>query len=487
MERGFLGYGMRSENAQDGVYIGGASASPVDSEAVRQARASWFGRLSDRFCTLLPPTFIFLEPALILLGVSCPASRHLADPKGRALGIWSTVTVAGVNHQDSKTWRDCRVVANKGDDLGPRFRANGRAIVFPFFHGLIHYAENSTDLHVGHLAVNPHPAQMLANRAALALAGTGGDTLRSAKFMQQSSDYKYPTAQTADRKTDGEYFVWRKLSAAKWADAWLERLAFLGPQRAMTIEFPGARTVRVEAHGISKNEAAGLLKMFGGKVSRATQQNPLPAEPRPPIRVRGRLLIVSTEAELQAHTPGKSKESVVLIPAGMAFGTGEHATTSTCLRLLADIAQEVGAAPWEALDLGTGSGILAIAARKLGARAVDAADYDPHAVRTAKANVRANGIKKLRIKRLDVSDWLPDRTWDVVCANLFSDLLAKTTPKLAKALPATGYLIFSGILRKQETEVVSAFRAAGLTIVKTVRKGKWVSGVAQRTQKRRRS
>src|SRR5947207_2579818 len=64
-------------------------------------------------------------------------------------------------------------------------------------------------------------------------------------------------------------FSWRKLSAAKWGDSWLERLSFLGPTRAMVIEFPGARSVRVEAHGLTRAEASGLEKMFGGKVSEA--------------------------------------------------------------------------------------------------------------------------------------------------------------------------------------------------------------------------
>ncbi len=275
-------------------------------------------------------------------------------------------------------------------------------------------------------------------------------------------------------------FSWRKLSAAKWSDAWLERLAFLGPQRAMVIEFPGSRSVRVEAHGINRKEADGLLKMFGGKVTEAkwlTAKNP---PMRPPIRVRGRLLVVSTEKELREHSKDAGKQAVVLVPAGMAFGTGEHDTTATCLRFLADVASELSDQKWDLLDLGTGSGILGIAARKLGARKVEAGDFDPHAVRTAKENVRANDVDGMKVKRFDVREWEPDRTWDVVASNLFSGLLVEVAPKIVRSVSPGGVLIFSGILRDQEAEVISAFKRAGIVVERVVRKGKWVSGRGRR-------
>lgn len=273
-------------------------------------------------------------------------------------------------------------------------------------------------------------------------------------------------------------FSWRKLSAVKWSDSWLERLAFLGPTRAMVIEFPGARTVRVEAHGLTAREAAELVKMFGGKVSEAkwlTQEDP---PLRPPIRVRGRLVVVSTEAERAELSAQPRGPAAILIPAGMAFGTGEHATTATCLRLLADFAAAHPAGTWETLDLGTGSGILAIAARALGARAALAGDFDPHAVRTAKANVRANAARAVKIQRLDVRTWSPERRWELVMANLFSGLLIEVAPKIAAAMAPGGQLIFSGVLREQEAEVLAALKKQRLRIEKVVRKGKWIAGRA---------
>jgi ribosomal protein L11 methyltransferase len=284
------------------------------------------------------------------------------------------------------------------------------------------------------------------------------------------------------KKLAPKRYAWRKLSSPKWSDSWLERLSFLGPTRAMVIELAGARTVRVEAHGLSEKEAQGLLKMFGGKVTEAKWLAAVNPPMREPIRVRGRLLVVSTEAELAAHEASGARLPALLIPAGMAFGTGEHATTATCLRLLTDVSRELAGAPWEALDLGTGSGILALAATKLGAKAVEAADFDPHAVRTAKENVRVNKVRNVKVKRLDVREWAPERTWEVVTANLFSGLLIEVAPKIAKAMARGGRLVFSGVLREQEAEVIEALEGAGLTIGRVVRKGKWIAGRASKAE-----
>ena len=227
-------------------------------------------------------------------------------------------------------------------------------------------------------------------------------------------------------------FSWRKLSAAKWADSWIERLSFLGPTRVMVIEFPNAPKVRVEAHGLTRKEADEVVKMFGGQVKEAkwlTVENP---PLRAPIRIREKLLVVSTEEERDEAVPQKANRKVLLVPAGMAFGTGEHDTTVTCLRLLTDVSDQLSGSTWEALDLGTGTGILGIAARALGAKRVEAGDFDPHAVRTAKENVRVNSADKVIVKKMDVRKWEPSRTWDVVVANLFSGLLVEVAHKIAQ-------------------------------------------------------
>ncbi len=268
-------------------------------------------------------------------------------------------------------------------------------------------------------------------------------------------------------------FTWRKLSSSKWDDVWPERLAEFIDRLAIT-SIAGSKSSRIELFALSKRDADRLLKEFGGTVTKQTRDwLKGPSKPRPPINVRGRLFIVTAAAERPA---GKAS---LIVPAGMAFGTGEHATTLNCLRFLADFAA-AQAAPWELLDLGCGSGILALAARALGAAKVEAGDFDPECVRTAKENVRLNQLTRIAVKRLDVFDWEPARTWPVVAANLYSTILIEIAPKLARALAPGGTLIFSGVMRSQEQEVVTAFRRAGLRVGDVKRQGKWIAGIARR-------
>ena len=270
------------------------------------------------------------------------------------------------------------------------------------------------------------------------------------------------------------HHIWRKLASAKWEDAWVERLAGFADRLAIT-GLAGAKTIRLEVFQLTKTDAEKLRRMFGGTAALQKKWSPqIAAKPRPPIRVRGKFAVVSSERERAAA----GKVPALLIPAGMAFGTGEHATTATCLRLLADVASELAGEKWDALDLGCGSGILAIAARMLGARRADAADFDPHAVRTAKENVRANGVSGVAVKKLDVRAWHPARTWTVVTANLFSGLLIEVASKIAAATEPGGRLILSGILRTQEAEVIAAYRRAEFRIERIVRKGKWIAALA---------
>lgn len=276
------------------------------------------------------------------------------------------------------------------------------------------------------------------------------------------------------------HYTWRKLGSAKWEDAWVERLREVSDRLAIT-SLAGAKTIRLEAFQLTKAQATRLKKAFGGTVKEQKKQRPVAEAVTAPIRVRDRLVVVGSEAARKEERKATGDRPVLLVPAGMAFGTGDHATTATCLRFLADVSDELAGQPWEMLDLGAGSGILALAARLLGARKSEAGDFDPHAVRTAKENAQLNDIKAIAIKKLDVRDWQPQRTWHVVAANLFSDLLMEVAPKIVAAVAPGGRLVFSGILRTQEAEVVAAFKRAGMRIDRLVRKGKWVSGLATRT------
>ncbi len=275
------------------------------------------------------------------------------------------------------------------------------------------------------------------------------------------------------------HYTWRKLGSAKWEDAWVERLRMVSDRLAITA-LAGAKTIRLEAFQLTKAQAEQLKKGFGGTVAVQKQPRAVAEAVRAPIRVREKLVVIGTEQERAAVTKQWPKRGVLLIPAGMAFGTGDHATTATCLRFLADVSDELAGQSWEMLDLGAGSGILALAARMLGAKKVEAGDYDPDAVRTAKENVQLNGLDKVVVKKTDVTKWTASRMWPVVAANLFSGLLIEVAPTIVAAIAPGGRLIFSGILRTQETEVLAAFNKAGLKIDRVVRKGKWVSGLATR-------
>src|SRR5215207_5610090 len=111
-----------------------------------------------------------------------------------------------------------------------------------------------------------------------------------AKTRRTATSRKKAPVEKAPAREKAQLFSWRKLSAAKWADSWLERLSFLGPTRVMVIEFPNAPKVRVEAHCLKRSEADDLVKMFGGQVSAAKPFTVSEPAPRPAIRIREKLL-----------------------------------------------------------------------------------------------------------------------------------------------------------------------------------------------------
>jgi len=128
---------------------------------------------------------------------------------------------------------------------------------------------------------------------------------------------------------------------------------------------------------------------------------------------------------------------------------------------------------WALLDLGTGTGILALAAKRLGAARVIAIDHDPVAIATARANARRNKLDNIDFHVADVRRWQFPPGIDIITANLFSELLIEILPKLKRAQR----LILSGILRDQEAQLVRALKRNGIVIVETRRRGKWIAMV----------
>lgn len=282
-------------------------------------------------------------------------------------------------------------------------------------------------------------------------------------------------------------FVWSKLSSPKWEDAWQERFHSDGQTNAVITEVKGGKTIRVEVYCDTREHAEDIQKLFGGSVRELKQENwaAMKPPPRGPIKIRKALVVTEEKEEaaiekVRADYPGRG---IIAIPAQMAFGTGDHATTATCLRFLVDIAKEIGEDEWSMLDVGCGSGILAIAASKSGASEVEGFDYDDHAVVVADENAERNGVADhVRFYERDLLKWKPKKSeqWDCVFANVFADILAAAAPNLAKVVKPRGHLVVSGILKVHADECLEALRAQGFEFseIKTV--GKWTTARAQK-------
>ncbi len=279
-------------------------------------------------------------------------------------------------------------------------------------------------------------------------------------------------------------FLWTKSIPVDRTDFWTERLGTaVSPARLAVVSPAGGRNVRLEIYCDAEPEARELTRRFGGRarVLHAESWQPPPATaPGRPLRIGGRLWVTAREEELPALRAAHPGLPVLCIPAAMAFGTGEHATTAMCLRLLAETARTLKAAgrsPWELLDLGSGSGILALAGKGFGAHAALGLDNDPHAVRTARENATLNGVHGVRFARADLLDgWQPTRgSWPLITANLFSELLTALLPRLRVALADGGFLIASGVLASQAEDLEKTFRENCLQLVTKRRRGKWTA------------
>ena len=171
----------------------------------------------------------------------------------------------------------------------------------------------------------------------------------------------------------------------------------------------------------------------------------------------------------------KAGEEVVYIDSNMAFGTGEHETTSMCIEQI----EEYVTPEMTVLDVGTGSGILGISAVKLGAKEAVMTDIDTVAVLSAKHNAEINGVSdRCRIVKADLIDGVEDIA-DLAVANIMAEILVRLAPGISVQLKKGGILIMSGIIKERIKLVDDAFSEVGFKLIKTVNKGEWYALVMQ--------
>ena len=173
----------------------------------------------------------------------------------------------------------------------------------------------------------------------------------------------------------------------------------------------------------------------------------------------------------------QSDEIVIELDPGMAFGTGLHPTTRLCLAML----EKYVTRGIEVLDVGTGSGILAIGAAKLGARWIDARDIDPIAVETAQKNAAASNLSNvIQVSRASVTIEPQPHLYDIVVANIFADTIAELAPAMMSHLKQDGIFIGSGILVERAHLVENALSAQNMELIDRRQEEDWLVMVYKR-------
>lgn len=189
-----------------------------------------------------------------------------------------------------------------------------------------------------------------------------------------------------------------------------------------------------------------------------------------------------------SHYNGQIPEEKIglQIDAATAFGSGEHGTTKGCLQAMLDLKGQ-GACPWNVLDMGTGSGILAIAAWKLWKTPILAVDNDPEAVRVARVHQKLNHVPEGATEMLCVcGDGFAEPTtqkrkpYDLVIANILASALKEMAENLNAVTDQNGYVILSGILSSQSQSVLNRYVSLGFTLKKSYVIGDWTTLVLQR-------
>lgn len=255
-------------------------------------------------------------------------------------------------------------------------------------------------------------------------------------------------------------------------------------------EIPESNTVHIKSYFPTTEDGAERLKEIESFLEELAQRQPGLVLPRPelssvstedwstswkvnfkPLRIGRRLLIVPSWEEPQPQP----NDIVLRLDPGMAFGTGGHETTRLCLELLEQIMDTMPILRSPAvLDLGTGSGILAMAAVQLGAGRVCAVDIDPLALEVARENLAINGLTD-QVECSTTPLESLEGCFDVILANILAEELVRLAPYLSKRLSPGGSLVLSGILAEKEGLVRSGFSSQPLEYLATLIEGEWVA------------
>ena len=195
-----------------------------------------------------------------------------------------------------------------------------------------------------------------------------------------------------------------------------------------------------------------------------------------PLRVSNNIVVKPT---WERYTPS-SRDIVIEIDPGMAFGTGQHASTRMCIEAVEDIIMnDRSIQEWMVLDVGCGTGILGITAAKMGAQDVICLDIDRKAVEIAAENAKINNVQT-SVRTLNKNAAAIDKPRNLIIANLTTNLLLSLREHLAQLLLPNGYMIISGIVEQDAKKIEQAFSAPPLKLHRMITEKEWVCYVLQK-------
>lgn len=276
-------------------------------------------------------------------------------------------------------------------------------------------------------------------------------------------------------------WVWNKNIPTIDEKLWTIRLASL--RHVVFTTLPRSSRIRVQCYCENLIEAAALLAAFGGSLKEEQDRDWVAAtapEHERPLLVRNRLVVAASQVQCDLMRKRYPRRQTLYFPAECAFGTGNHGTTATCLRMLCDESEKRRGQQWRLIDVGCGTGILGLAALRLGASQALCFDDDATAVEVAQRNVARNGgAPGMRVFQADVFEWMPSaqERASIVVANLFSGLLQRAFTRFRHYLTpeADSVLIVSGILREQEHDTLVSAEQAEFSLLHRAVCGKWVT------------